>query len=94
MAQKCDVVMQGFGPCPDRSAVEVQYILRIHFSDSAGYTTSTLQLDGSIIAVCSYTAFALRSGCSSFDMTLGPEPARSVVDVQCREVGTVQSTLP
>ncbi len=30
---------------PDRSAVEVQYILRIHFSDTAGYTTSTLQLD-------------------------------------------------
>ncbi len=41
--------------CPDRSAVEVEYILRIHFSDSAGYTTSTLQLDGSIYAVCSYT---------------------------------------
>ncbi len=29
---------------PDRSAVEVQYILHIHFSDSAVYTTGTLQL--------------------------------------------------
>ncbi len=48
-------------PYPDRSAVEVQYILRIHFYDSAGYTTSTLQLDGSIYAVCSYTAFAVHT---------------------------------
>ncbi len=36
---------------PDRSAVEVQYILHIHFSDSAVYTTGTLQLEGSISAV-------------------------------------------
>ena len=36
---------------PDRSAVEVQYILHIHFSDSAVYTTGTLQLEGSISEV-------------------------------------------
>ncbi len=36
---------------PDRRAVEVQYILHIHFSDSAVYTTSTLRLEGSIYSL-------------------------------------------
>ena len=38
---------------PDGTAVEVQYILHIHFSDSAVYTTGILQLEGSISAVIS-----------------------------------------
>ncbi len=68
------------GRSPDRSAVEVQYILHIHFSDSAVYTTGTLQLEGSIHCIagsgpavytaphCIYTA--LRSGRASISLLL------------------------
>ncbi len=45
-------------PKCSRSAV---YTAQLQFSDSAGYTTSTLQLDGSIYAVYSYTAFAVHT---------------------------------